>query len=92
MEILISLLLFIVVAWIVLKLFAVFFHVGILMIAFPFKILGLVFVLLLIPLILVPLGLFAGLAGILLAPLALILPLLPVLIIAIGIWLLLKNA
>lgn len=91
MHVLLSLFLFIVLAWIVLKLFGVFFHAGVFMIALPFTILGLVIALVLTPLILVPLGLFAGLAGILLMPFAFVLPLLPVLIIAAGIWLLLKN-
>jgi len=92
MEALFAVLMFIVLAWIVLKIFAVLFHVSIFMIALPFKILGVILALLLVPFIAVPLGLFAGLAGLLLIPFAIAVPLLPLIIIGLGIWLLIKNA
>ncbi|NOX88987.1 MAG: hypothetical protein GXO77_08175 [Calditrichaeota bacterium] len=89
---LISILMFIVLAWIVLKIFGLVFHVGIFMLTLPFKILGIIIAVLLLPLILVPLGILAGLAGILMIPFALIGPLLPVALIGLGIWALLRRS
>ncbi len=98
MEFFIGLMVFIVLAWVVLKLLALTFHVGIFMLTLPFKILGLVLAVVLTPLILIPLGLFAGLAGLfagfaglVMLPFALLGPALPLILLGVGIWILLKR-
>lgn len=75
-----------------LKLIALFFDVAIFAIALPFKILAIVFGAIFGVFLLIPLGLFAGLLGLLIAPLAIIGALLPVILIAIGIILVFKNS
>ncbi len=94
MEALIAIFVFMVLGWVILKIFAMFLHVGIFMITLPLKILGIVIALVLTPIILVPLGLLAGLAGIfglILAPLTMLVPFLPLALIGVGIWFLLKR-
>ncbi|MCA9730748.1 MAG: hypothetical protein H6696_18540 [Deferribacteres bacterium] len=79
-------------AWIALKIIAVLLNVTIFAIALPFKILGLVFACLFFCIFALPLGLFAGLAGLLITPFIILLQFLPLLLIGFGIYLLVKNA
>lgn len=80
------------IAWLFLKLLAVFFNVTVFAIALPFKILALFLGLFLGVVLLIPLGLFAGLMGLLIAPFAILLPLLPIVLIALGVVLLIRNS
>ncbi len=91
MEALLLVLIFFVLAVITLKVLAVLLHVGIFMLTLPFKLLGLLIAFILLPLIALPLGLLAGLAGIILLPLTILLPLLPIILIGLGLWALLRN-
>ncbi|WP_456407468.1 hypothetical protein [Caldithrix abyssi] len=91
MDFIIAFFVFIVVAWIVLKLLGLIFHAGIFMLTLPFKLLGLVIALILTPLILIPMGLLAGLTAILILPLAIIGPALPFVLIGLGIWAILRK-
>ncbi len=91
MELLIGLMIFVVLAWIVLKLFAVVFHVGIFVLTLPFKLLGLLLALLLTPLILLPLGLLGGIVSLIALPLVVLAPIVPLLLIGLGLWIILKN-
>ncbi|HHE54953.1 MAG TPA: hypothetical protein ENL21_04170 [Caldithrix abyssi] len=88
MDFIIGIMVFILLGLVVLKLLALFLHVGVAMLALPFKLLGLVLALILTPLILVPLGLFAGLVAL---PFALFGPTIPIILIALGIWAILKR-
>ncbi len=91
MDFIIGIFVFIIMAWLVLKLLGVFFHVGIVMLTLPFKLLGLVIALILTPLILIPMGLFAGLVGLVALPFALLGPAIPIILIALGVWAILKR-
>jgi len=73
------------------KILGLFFHVGIWMIALPFKILGLVIASVVLVAVLIPLGILGALASIIVAPLALLIPLLPFLLVGAGIWLILRH-
>ena len=78
--------------WIALKIVAVIFNVTIFAIALPFKILGIFLACLFFCLFAIPLGIFAGLAGLLIAPFIILIQFLPILLIIFGIYLLVKNA
>lgn len=83
-------LIFIICVGLFFKIFSLIFHVGMFAIALPFKILSIVLSVLFMVL-LIPLGILGGLAGILLAPLALLVPLIPIALIIWGVVLLVKN-
>ncbi len=78
--------------WIALKILAVIFNVTIFAIALPFQIIGIFLVCLFFFLFAIPLGIFAGLAGLLIAPFWVFVQFLPILLIIFGIYLLVKNA
>lgn len=86
---LLFLVLFVLVA---LKIFSFFLNVTIFAIALPLKILAIVFGGLIFGLVCIPLGLFAGLASLVLAPFLILLPLAPFLLIIFGVYLIAKNA
>ena len=86
----IAVLLIILFSFIILKILAFFLHAGVFMLTFPFKILGIILSVLLVGLILVPLGLAGALIS--LVPLGLLVLLSPLILVAIGIILLLKNS
>ena len=90
MEIL-AVLFFILLAVIFLKILAFVFHVGIFMLALPFKILAISLSAIIVALVLIPLGVIGGLAGLIILPLVIFIPLLPVLLIGVGLWLLLRH-
>lgn len=90
MEIL-AILLIIVFALLFLKIFALLFQTGIFLVMLPFKILAIVLSGLFVFLILIPLGIVGAIVGLLLAPLALIVFFLPVVLIIWGIYLLVKG-
>ncbi len=88
MELFIILFLFIG-GWIFFKLLGVFFHVGITVLSIPFIVIGTILTVILGAFFIIQAGIIAGLAGILVIPLAILSPLLPVLLIVAGIiWLL----
>lgn len=89
---LVTLLLIVIVGWLVLKLFAGFFHVAIFALALPFKLLAIGIASLLVVFVAIPLGLVAALTGLIVAPFAIILPLAPFLLIGLGVYLLVRNA
>jgi hypothetical protein len=90
MEIL-AILLIIVFAVLFLKIFALIFQTGIFLVMLPFKILAIVLSGLFVFFILIPLGMVGAIVGLLLAPLALIVFFLPVVLIIFGIYLLVKG-
>ncbi len=63
-------------------------HLGIFMITLPFKIFAVLISILLVVLIMVPLGIVGGIAAIIAVPFAIIMPLLPILLILWGVYLL----
>lgn len=87
----ISILLIVLLGIFFLKLFALFFQAGIWVIALPFKILAFLISTVVIVAVLIPLGIVAGLLSIIVLPLALIGPLLPFLLLGLGLWLFLKK-
>ena len=89
---LIALLFIAALALLFLKFFAFFFNIAIFAIALPFKILAFVLATLIGVILLVPLGLFVGLIGILIAPLAILAALIPFILIAIGLVLIFRNS
>lgn len=85
--------LFIVLAvWLALKMMAFFLDVAIFAIALPFKILAVLLGLFLGVFLLIPLGVLTGVAALLIAPLALAAAALPLILIAVGIYLIIKNS
>ena len=89
---LVSLLLIVLFAWLFIKLFAFFFHTAAALLILPFKLLAVGLASLLVIFVFVPLGFVAAIAGAVLAPLAILVPLLPFLLIGLGIYLLAKNS
>lgn len=87
----ITLLLIVFIAYIILKLFAAFFHAGIWLLALPFKLLAVVLSSLFVVFVLVPLGVVGALLSLLAVPVALSVLLLPFLLIGLGLWLLLRQ-
>lgn len=77
---------------IALKILAAILNITIFAIALPFKILGIFLACLFFCIFAIPLGIFAGLAGLLLAPFLILVQFLPVFLIIFGIYLLVKNA
>ena len=88
---LITLLVFVVLACAVLKVFLLIFKVGFWALTLPLQFLAGLIAVILAMVVIVPLALLAGLFGLLLAPLALLLPLFPVLLIAGGLYLLMRS-
>lgn len=78
-------------AWLMLKIFGLLFHFTFAVLALPFKLFALAGALVVGTILIVPLALVAGFVGLLLAPVLLIIPLLPFILIGWGIVLLLKN-
>jgi hypothetical protein len=66
-------------------------HIGFWALTLPFKILGALLGLIIFFVVLIPAGIVALLAGLVVVPIALIIPLLPVIAIAFGLWLLMRN-
>ncbi len=87
----ISIVLIILIAYLILKLFAVFFHAGIWLLALPFKLLAITLSTLLVVFVLVPLGVIGGLLSFLAVPVVLAALLLPFLLIGLGLWLLIRH-
>lgn len=87
----ITLLLIVFIAYVVLKLFAAFFHVGIWLLALPFKLLAVVLSSLFVIFVFIPLGVVGALLSLIALPVALLVFLLPFLLIAAGLWLLLRQ-
>ncbi len=87
----IAVLLIILLTMLFLKILAAVLHVGIFMLTLPFKILAGVLSIFVVGFILIPIGLAAGIASLIMAPFVLLIPLLPLLLIGGGIWLLLRN-
>ena len=77
--------------WAFFKVLGVFFDVAAFLIFLPFILIGVGLFSLLAVFFAVPLGLMAGVAGLVLAPFALLAPFLPFLLIGAGIYLLVKN-
>jgi hypothetical protein len=73
------------------KIFGLLFHTGMFLILLPLKILAVLFSALLVIFILIPLGIVGAIAGVFLAPFALLVVFLPVILIIWGIYLLVKN-
>ena len=85
---LVAVMMIILFSWLFIKVFV---HIGVFVVTLPFKILMFFISALLVLFILIPLGLVAGLAAVLVAPFALIVPVLPLVLIIVGIVLLLKD-
>lgn len=79
-------------AWLLLKLLGLLFHFTFAMLALPFKLFALAGALVIGAILIVPLALVAGLVGLMLAPVLLIIPLLPFILIGWGIVLFLRNS
>jgi len=88
---LVSVLLIVFIAFIILKLFAAFFHAGVWLLALPFKLLAVLLSSVIVVFVLVPLGVVAGLVGLLAVPFALLILLAPFLLLAAGLWLLMRR-
>jgi len=87
----VSIVLIFLIAIVILKLVGVIFHAGIVMIALPFKLLALALSGFVVVLVLIPLGVVAGLIGLIALPLAILGPFLPFILIALGLWALLRR-
>lgn len=87
----IGILLVVLVGVMFLKLFAVFFQVGIFVLTLPLKILAFALSGLLVFFVFIPLGLVAGIVGLIVVPFALLTPLLPLVLIGLGIWALARR-
>lgn len=87
----VSIVLIFLIAIVILKLVGVIFHAGIFMIALPFKLLALALSGIVVVLVLIPLGVVAGLIGLIALPLAILGPFLPFILIALGLWALLRR-
>ena len=88
---LIAVLLFIVTVLIFLKILGLVLHVGIFMLTWPIKLLALGLSGLIMVLVLIPMGVVAGVASLILLPAVLIGPFIPVLLLVGGLYLLLRN-
>ena len=88
---LIALLMIVLFSLVFFKILGLLFHTGMFLILLPFKILAVLFSALLVVFILVPLGIVGAIAGVFLAPFALLVIFLPVLLIIWGIYLLVRN-
>ncbi|RMD94976.1 MAG: hypothetical protein D6814_13905 [Calditrichaeota bacterium] len=86
-----TVLLIIVLAWAFFKIFAIFFNLAAFALIWPIKLFALALAGFLVIFLLIPLGFVAGIAGLVLAPLAILIPLLPFLLIGAGIFLVLKH-
>ena len=90
MEILgILLIVIIVVAF--LKFLGLIFHAGLWAIALPFKIIGALLVTLITIAVFIPLGILGALASIIMIPFALTIPLVPFLLVGLGVWLIVRK-
>ena len=69
-----------------------FIHIGIFIITLPIKILAAILSVFVVVFVLIPLELVSGIAALLLAPLALLLPLIPLFLLGLGVYLLIKNS
>ena len=88
---LIGILFFILTALIFLIVLGLIFHAGIFMLTLPLKLLALALAGLIMFLVLIPMGVVAGVAGLIVLPVVLIGPLLPLLLLGGGLFLLLRN-
>ncbi len=88
---LIGVLLFIITALIFLKILGFAFNAGIFMLALPIKLLALGLAGLIMVLVLIPMGIVAGVAGLIVLPAVIIGPFLPILLLGGGLYLLLRN-
>lgn len=88
---LISALLIILLAVVFLKVLGLIFHAGIFVLAIPIKLLAVALSALIFAVVFVPLGVVTGLAGLIVLPVVLIGPILPLLLLGGGLYLLLKN-
>jgi len=79
------------VAWLVLKIVGAIFHLTFAALALPFQILAALGAVVLSIILIIPFAVLAGVLGILLAPLLLIVPLLPFILIGFGLLLLLRR-
>ncbi len=89
---LVSLLLIVLFAWLFIKLLAFFLNTAAFMLVLPLKLLAVGLASLLVIFVFVPLGFVAAIAGVVLAPLAILAPLFPFLLIGIGIYLLARHS
>jgi len=78
-------------AWLLLKVIGAVFHVTFAVLALPFQILAAVGVALLVVIFIIPLAAITSVLGILLPPLLLLVPLLPLILIGVGLSLLLRR-
>lgn len=74
-----------------LKFLGLIFHAGVWIIALPFKIIGLLIASVVMIAVFIPLGVLGAIASIVMIPVVIIIPLAPFIIIALGIWLLVKR-
>jgi len=88
---LIGILFFIFTALIFLKILGLVFHAGIFMLTLPLKLLAIGLAGLIMFLVLIPMGIVAGVAGLIVLPAVLIGPFLPILLLGGGLYLLLRN-
>lgn len=87
----IAILLFVLFGVLFLKILGALFHVGIFVLTLPFKLLAFVFSGLVVFLVLIPLGVVAGLASLVVLPFALLTPLLPIALIGFAVWIFLRD-
>ena len=88
---LIGVLLIILLTVVFLKILGLIFHAGIFVLALPFKILAVLLSALVFGLVLVPLGIVAGLASLIALPVVIAAPFLPILVLGGGLYLLFRN-
>ena len=88
----IAVLLIILFSIIFLKILALMFHVGIFMLTLPFKLLAVLVSVLLVVFVLIPIGVVGGLVGLILLPLTILIPILPLALILMGLYFLLKKS
>ncbi len=86
----ITILFIVLLAIVFMKILAFSLHVGIALLTLPLKLLAVAFASVVVAFVLVPLGVVAGLVGIFVLPFALAIPLLPVLLVLGGLWLLFR--
>jgi hypothetical protein len=84
-----ALALIIIFAVIILKVFV---HLGIFMITLPFKILSTLLSIIIVGFIMIPLGIVGGLAALIAIPIAILIPLIPIVLILWGVFLLGKSS
>jgi len=88
---LISALLIILLAVVFLKILGAIFHAGIFVLALPLKLLAVALSAIVFAVVLIPLGVVAGLASLIVLPVVLVGPLLPIILLGGGLYLLLRN-